>query len=52
LLIDGKSKAFVSLNYFTDGKVLDGQTIKGKSVGGNDAGYGSMDLAGQLLFFR
>ena len=39
-----KVKGLVSLNYFTDGKIFDGQTIKGKSVGGNDAGYGSMDL--------
>ena len=39
-----KVKGLVSLNYFTDGKIFDGQTIKGKSVGGNVAGYGSMDL--------
>ena len=34
----------VSFNYFTDGKVYEGQTILGEDKGGNDAGYLAVDL--------
>ena len=36
--------AMVSFNYFTDGKVYEGQTILGEDKGGNDAGYLAVDL--------
>ena len=36
--------AMLSFNYFTDGKVYEGQTILGKDKGGNDAGYLAVDL--------
>ena len=45
-----KVKGVMSLNYFTDGKIFDGQTIKGKSAGGNDGGYWSMDLLASYYF--
>ena len=34
----------VSFNYFTDGKVYEGQTILGEDKGGNDLGYVAVDL--------
>jgi len=45
-----KIKGVMSLNYFTDGKIFDGQIIKGKSAGGNGASYGSMDLLASYYF--
>ena len=34
----------VSFNYFTDGKVYEGQTVLGEDKGGNDLGYLAVDL--------
>ena len=34
----------VSFNYFTDGKVYEGQTVLGEDKGGNDAGYVAVDI--------
>ncbi len=45
-----KVKGVMSLNYFTGGKIIDGQTIKSKSAGGNGASYGSMDLLASYYF--
>ena len=34
----------VSFNYFTDGKVYEGQTVLGEDKGGNDVGYLAVDI--------
>ena len=46
------AKATLSFNYFKDGKVFNGETLKGESEGGNDAGYAAFDLAAQYYFLE
>ena len=50
--IDGQFsvETMVSFNYFTDGVLMDGQTILGEDEGGNDAGYFAVDLALKYSF--
>ena len=50
--IDGQFsvETMVSFNYFTDGILMDGQTILGEDEGGNDAGYFAVDLALKYSF--
>ena len=42
----------LSFNYFTEGKVFEGETILGKDEGGNDAGYTAFDLALRYSFLK
>ena len=44
--------ATLSFNYFTEGKIYEGQTILGKDEGGNDAGYTAFDLALRYSFLK
>ena len=44
--------AMLSFNYFTEGKVFEGETILGKDEGGNDAGYTAFDLALRYSFLK
>jgi hypothetical protein len=44
--------ATLSFNYFTEGKVFEGQTILGKDEGGNDADYLAFDLAIKYSFSK
>ena len=46
------SQSDLSFNYFKDGKVFNGATLKGESEGGNDAGYAAFDLAAQYYFLE
>jgi len=50
--IDGQFsvETMVSFNYFTDGTLMDGQTILGEDEGGNDAGYAAVDVALKYSF--
>ena len=40
----------LSLNYFTEGKILENASILGEDEGGNDAGYLAVDLAIKYSF--
>ena len=44
--------ATLSFNYFTEGKIYEGETILGKDEGGNDAGYTAFDLALRYSFLK
>jgi len=46
------AKAVLSSNRWNDGKVYEGQTIFGKSEGGNDAGYLAFDIAANYYFLN
>ena len=44
--------ATLSFNYFTEGKIFEGQTIMGEDEGGNDAGYTAFDLSLRYSFLN
>lgn len=46
------AKAVLSSNRWKDGKVYEGQTIFGKSEGGNDTGYLAFDIAANYYFLN
>ena len=54
LIFDGQFSvaSTLSLNYFTEGKIFQNETILGKEEGGNDAGYLAVDLALKYSFSK
>ena len=54
LIFDGQFSltSILSLNYFTDGKLMNGEKILGKDKGGNDAGYLAFDMNVKYSFSK
>ena len=44
--------SILSLNYFTEGKIFESETIFGKEEGGNDAGYLAFDMNVKYSFSK
>jgi len=54
LIFDGQFSvgSILSLNYFTDGKFMNGEKIIGEDQGGNDAGYMAFDMNVKYSFSK
>jgi len=54
LIFDGQFSlaSILSLNYFTDGKFMNGEKIVGEDQGGNDSGYMAFDMNVKYSFSK